>query len=744
MKYCLVRGTLGLTLGLLVTGSIVAQCNPIGIESFETATPTTTSECSTISPGTLPVGWAQGAGTTSAWRVFSGPTPSGSTGPQGDHTTGAGNYVYVEVSGCNTAFGYLEPPCFDATGVQNPTLSFWYHMYGATMGSLSVQEQDAQGVWQTIWTRVGDQADAWHLSLVPITPVNDVARFRFFYVRGANFTGDCCLDDIAFGEPTTGGNCVLPGDQDFEGATVAPQLICGQGDPGGLPTGWVNLASNVTHWRVNSGSTPSGGTGPSGDHTTGSGNYIYVETSGCTPGATGVVETPCWTSAGITAPTLEFWYHMYGQDMGTLEVQQHDGAGNWNPVWTIGGDQGNQWHQAAVLITPIGGLVRIRFHYERGANFRSDCAIDDVRFGEPSPGDWEINLPGARLDVDGAIGSTLFPVQLQRCTTEEADLNLASTNVGLPFDIAVTGLPIVPASGGGLTTPNGQHINLNLLSAVWIYGGGTLSLTTPFPGNFTLPILTAPFLATASTQMFVVDPGHADGVSLSQATQIDTVAASPLPGPTTDEEIVTIPLPGLPLCGPSTLPFYGTAYASLNVHSNGRVSFGPFGTVDFSASPAEARLGVPFVGFWTDLDASFGTITVQSPDQNIVEVAYQSVRYFDETTSVSFVVSFDAAQGTVTLDGLSGIPVNPVTGVLTTAGDRQFLGISGGGVMAATDGGPVLFSPGGSGSAAAADMIYDFHDHLGANPALVPSLGTTSLNRIVFTPAPPNYTWMGF
>jgi hypothetical protein len=42
---------------------------------------------------------------------------------------------------------------------------------------------------------------------------------------------------------------------------------------------------------------------------------------------------------------LTFWYHMYGSDMGTLNVLV-DG----NPVWTKTGDQGNSWKMANITI----------------------------------------------------------------------------------------------------------------------------------------------------------------------------------------------------------------------------------------------------------------------------------------------------------------------------------------------------------------------------------------------------------
>ena len=76
----------------------------------------------------------------------------------------------------------------------------------------------------------------------------------------------------------------LPYFQDFETGTAT-------GSPGTLPNFWINVndgtTDNCSHgntfcrdWGVRSGTTPSSGTGPSGDHTTGSGRYVYMEASG--------------------------------------------------------------------------------------------------------------------------------------------------------------------------------------------------------------------------------------------------------------------------------------------------------------------------------------------------------------------------------------------------------------------------------------------------------------------------------
>ena len=69
------------------------------------------------------------------------------------------------------------------------------------------------------------------------------------------------------------------------------------------------------------GSTPSANTGPSVDHTTGTGagHYVYVEATMVPVGAKAHLASDVYKRSADTC-ALSFFYHMYGQHMGTLSL----------------------------------------------------------------------------------------------------------------------------------------------------------------------------------------------------------------------------------------------------------------------------------------------------------------------------------------------------------------------------------------------------------------------------------------
>ena len=176
---------------------------------------------------------------------------------------------------------------------------------------------------------------------------------------------------------------------------------CADCSTGGLETdclqiqtdlGWIQETaqdSANTNWIVWTGNAPTDGTGPkTGDHTSGSGNYLWVHQgtgaavsvggSGapyCEPEPTAFVDetvgivSPVFDFSSVAATDsvfLRFWHWMYGLRTGTLTVQMSTTAsvnGSWTQNLTTVGLGPQSWQSTVVELPGVQGLpaVRLRF-----------------------------------------------------------------------------------------------------------------------------------------------------------------------------------------------------------------------------------------------------------------------------------------------------------------------------------------------------------------------------------------------
>jgi len=221
---------------------------------------------------------------------------------------------------------------------------------------------------------------------------------------------------------------------------------------GALPNYWTQDINDEHDWTLIVGSTGSNGTGPNGDHTSGNGYYLYYETS--TPVNQGDechLLTNYFDLTGLSAPTLEFYYHMLGTGMGTFTVDILDVNSNiWtDDIWSASGNQGDQWILANTGIGGYGDLIQLRFRGIDGSSYSSDMAFDDVTiYDNTAP-------PGCSnpvLPIDGAIDVLEF-----------GNLEWIAASA------SPTGYRIyMGTDGGGVTPPTDIHDGLDL--------GNTLSM----------------------------------------------------------------------------------------------------------------------------------------------------------------------------------------------------------------------------------------------------------------------------
>ncbi|MFK7946273.1 MAG: S8 family serine peptidase [Saprospiraceae bacterium] len=202
-----------------------------------------------------------------------------------------------------------------------------------------------------------------------------------------DFTGNDTAS-VSF-EITSGMTTSIPSIENFDGfATCGTANNC-EGTICPLGNGWLNLTNGSQDdidWRVDNNGTASSGTGPGSDHTTGNGNYIYLEASQNGGGCVfkeAILVSPCFDLTSTVVPQLSFWYHMNGANMGALHVDIFDGSQWIEDAFTVSGSQGNNWVQGVVDLHPyVGNIINIRFRGITGDDWSSDIALDDIDISE--------------------------------------------------------------------------------------------------------------------------------------------------------------------------------------------------------------------------------------------------------------------------------------------------------------------------------------------------------------------------
>ncbi len=368
------------------------------------------------------------------WSIESGSTASNDTGPSGAYQ--GNNYFYTESSGSNypTKVARFQSACYDLTSQNQAYIDFWYHMFGENMGTLVLEVSvDAGFTWTPIWSISEDQGDIWKNEIVYLTNyVGGLLNYRFTGTTDSDWTSDIALDQITIevgvgctvgaacedNDPCTANDvflsdCTCSGTfQDADSDTVcdANDQCPGQDDridlnQNGVPDCFegpsctcIGTISSYPHiedfenglgticqsenddfdWEVNAGGTPSSDTGPTAAYQ--GTNYFFTESSSPNHlSKRAQFQSSCYDLTTPTMATIDFWYHMYGEDMGilTLEVSVDTGA-TWASIWSLSGDQGDSWQHTTIdLSIYTGGTLLYRFTGTT-SGFTSDFALDQI------------------------------------------------------------------------------------------------------------------------------------------------------------------------------------------------------------------------------------------------------------------------------------------------------------------------------------------------------------------------------
>jgi len=143
---------------------------------------------------------------------------------------------------------------------------------------------------------------------------------------------------------------------------------------------WIDTGVNSLDglFQDSNNTTGSGGTGPNAAHDS---YYMFTERS--SPNFDGTDKDATATTSNFRdADSIQFWYHMFGTDMGDLILQAQDGGNNWNTVQTWSGPQqaaqGDPFLDSGVISLTAYAPKAIRFLFTTPVGYTSDVALDDI------------------------------------------------------------------------------------------------------------------------------------------------------------------------------------------------------------------------------------------------------------------------------------------------------------------------------------------------------------------------------
>ena len=276
-------------------------------------------------------------------------------------------------------------------------LSFWYHMHGSGMGTLTVYKQPASsGILQNMFQISSEQGNAWKQAFVTIAPGAQQYMLIFEGVIGPSYASDIAIDDILYtqGACTANSSAAAMFSCHGRGQRIASNKVCnffpdcsdGSDETNcgnctfesGLCNYMDTSSGSFRFVRVNN-ATFDGSLSLPADHTRNrsSGNVLFVDSSQGSANAQASLQSPTLRKSAPGC-MLSFYYYVIGRGGGTVQVSIHTGS-TTSLVWSSSSLRSSgRWVRGLANIGAYDGdfnvIVQARRFYSYGS-----VAIDDIQ-----------------------------------------------------------------------------------------------------------------------------------------------------------------------------------------------------------------------------------------------------------------------------------------------------------------------------------------------------------------------------
>jgi hypothetical protein len=282
-------------------------------------------------------------------------------------------YAYLDVkNGSTTVNGRLISPYFHINSMESPYLSTMLYSGGVDVEKIAIEwQEEGSSTWQELYFRATNTNNEWVNLYVDLNNLKGKkVRFSFTgYGNGSSSnSGYHAIDNIQI--------------KDYQLISIFPYQEYFEAN---LFPAWKQATYDQFNWTTIIGKSPTSSTGPSSAYQ--GSQYIYIEanTFSTHSGQEAIYETPIFNFSNLTLPQLNFYYHLYGRNIGTLRVDISINNGvSWNQIWTESGNKGNIWNKAYVDLSPYQNQqIKLRFVGKLNSGtstylYEGDIALDAI------------------------------------------------------------------------------------------------------------------------------------------------------------------------------------------------------------------------------------------------------------------------------------------------------------------------------------------------------------------------------
>ena len=539
--------------------------------------------------------WTQDTGDNIDWTRDNLGTASGSTGP----STGDGDtwYMYVESSTNGVGFPNMaanfESPCFDLTGLAIANFNYSYHMYGASMGTMTIDISTDNGSTYptTLRTYSGNLGNIWNTDTIDLSAyIGLTVKLRFSATTGSSYQSDFAIDNVTLTDSLAYCTAVASNDS-------------------------YEYIGNVTLGSINNNSTQ-------GTTSTGYSDFTAISTDLTQGDATNPISiTPLWASTVYTegfAVYIDFNQNYDFSDPGEL-------------VFTAGVDSAAlQTGNIVIPGTATLGTTRMRVIMDDANAITGPCS--NPNFGEVE--DYTVNIisntPAPEINIIGN-GNSIADGDTTPSFTDDTDFGNVITAAGLQtntFTIENTGTLNLNLTGGSpylsITGTNAVDFSIAVIPSSTISASGSTTFQITFDPS-------ANGLRTASISIANNDSNenpynfNIQGTGYTPAPEINITGNSNTitdgditPNTSDDTEFSAISVTGSTDTNTFTIENTGTADLSI-----GTITIGGTNAADFTvtASPASSVAASVSTTFNIQFDPSVAglrtaTVSIVNGDSN--------------------------------------------------------------------------------------------------------------------------------